>query len=121
MGTVDFQNANMVVATIIAKIQTGLNQVIGKQLLIDPDTMIELAKEIGFVKGVKGRDGGFVPTDEGLNWGGFDIKDYRAKEAESQAVHNETILEQRKRRKEQRSALFAQTLTSASHMLRMGK
>ncbi len=76
------QQSTLIVG-ILAKLQSHVTGRLPKNSYSVPttDTLLLLAKDLGFIEGKRGRQGGFVPTDNGLEFMGVSVEEFRAKEA----------------------------------------
>ncbi len=80
-------NKELIVAKIVAKIHETLIHAIpnAAKSPVTSETLVNLGKELGFMVGVRGRGGGFEPTDIGLQFAGENVAEYRNKERLEQA------------------------------------
>lgn len=101
----------VVVAQIVAKIHDTIVQAIpsAAKAPITSDTLILLAKELGFMVGVRGRGGGFDPTDVGLQFAGENVAEYRNNERLEQAKRDA----ENAARKAERQDLLAEAIKNA--------
>jgi predicted transcriptional regulator len=93
---------NTLIVGILAKIQSLVTGRLpkGRYQVPTTDTLLALAKDLGFIEGKRGRQGGFVPTDDGLEFMGVNVDEFRAKEAKSMV---ETIQERQAAAREARA------------------
>lgn len=74
------------VATIVGQVHDQIVRAIpnASRAPMTVDTLLSLAKELGFVVGRRGRGGGYAPTDEGLSFAGINVAEYRNIERQEQ-------------------------------------
>ena len=72
-----------IVVNILAKVQNLVTGRLprGTYGIPTSQTLIALAKDLGYIEGRRGRNGGYDATDSGLMFAGIDSEDFRQKEA----------------------------------------
>lgn len=101
----------VIVAQIVAKIHETLIHAIpsASKAPVSSETLVSLAKELNFVVGVRGRGGGFEPTDTGLQFAGENVAEYRNQERLDQAKRDAENMA----RKQERQQMFTQAIEQA--------
>ena len=104
------QESTLVVG-ILAKIQSLITERLprGTYDIPSTDTLMALAKDLGFIEGGRGRAGN-KPSDAGLRFINRNVEDYRAKEALDKMHVQQERLEQAKRDREERAQALQQSL-----------
>lgn len=102
-------------AAIIAKIVGNIQDVLERSIPgsgkagLQINTLLELAKELDMMVGVRGRGGGFVPTDAGLQFAGVNVAEYRNEER----IEREREATEALARKTARQNTFAEAIEKA--------
>ncbi len=97
-----------IVINILAKVQNLVTGRLprGSYGIPTSQTLIALAKDLGYIEGRRGRSGGFEATDMGLKFAGIDAEDFRQKEAlDFVQTQHERAAAARKAREERIQAL----------------
>ncbi len=85
---------------VVAKMDLRIKNAFGVQssekVRLVPKTVIELAKQMGYIEGIKGPGGGYTATDKGLEFLGYDLEDFIAQE-NKQKVQTQEQLRQKQR------------------------
>ncbi len=111
---------NTLIVGILAKLQSLVTGRLPKGHYSVPtaDTLLALAKDLGFIEGKRGRAGGFEPTDDGLEFMGVNVEEFRAKEAKSMV---ETIQERQAAAREARAQRIKELQKGLQGALSSGK
>lgn len=101
-----------IVVGILAKVQAHITGRLarGRYKIPSSDTLIAVARDLGFIEGRRGRAGGFEPTDEGLEFMGFSVEEFRSKEALGNAKIQQEKAEQARRAREERAQALREDL-----------
>ncbi len=110
---IQVQQSTLVVG-ILAKVQSQLtgNLPRGTYNIPSSDSLLAVAKELGFIESRRGRTGGFEPTDAGLKFFGKNVEEYRAKEASQNIQAAGERAEEARKAREERSHLLQKSLQS---------
>lgn len=82
-----------VVVAVRAKLSSSFGVAVSSE---DTETLLATAAMLGYVEGKRGRDGGYLVTDNGLDFIGEDVKAFRTHEATINAAKKEAQEESRK-------------------------
>lgn len=99
-----------VVVKIAKKIQDGIQKNFHTKQALQVDTLLNVARELGYVINRRGRGGGWEATDEGLEFGGYEVEKFRANEALEAQHRQERAKRDRERAREERQRAFQATL-----------
>lgn len=84
---------------ILAKMDARLKNAFGEnaKVRLVPKTLVELAKQMGYIEGIKGPGGGYSATDKGLQFLDMDVEEFLEKENKQKV---EKLHEQRTKARE---------------------
>lgn len=104
-----------IVVSILAKVQSLVTGRLprGTYNLPSSQTLIALAKDLGYIQGRRGRNGGYDSTDEGLAFAGIDAEDFRQKEALDFVKTQQDRAEQARKVREERIQTLQKDIDAA--------
>jgi DNA-binding IscR family transcriptional regulator len=89
---------NNLYVKILAKMDARLKNAFSEtKTRLAPKTLIELAKQFGYIEGIRGQGGGYITTDKGLEYLGLNVDEFIEKENKAKM---ETLEDTRRRQKE---------------------
>lgn len=111
---VQVQQSTIVVG-ILAKVQAHITGRLprGKYKVPTSDTLLAVAKDLGFIEGRRGRAGGFEATDLGLEFAGMDVEEFRTKAALDHMQDQAERAEQSRKTREKRQQELQNSLQAA--------
>jgi hypothetical protein len=100
---------------ILAKMDSRLKNAFGAagKLKLVPKTLVELAKQLGYIEGVRGPSGGYNATDKGLEFLGLNVEEFSEKEAREKFHDLESLKQRQKEASQQRAAELEDMLIKA--------
>lgn len=111
----------MIVVNIVAKVQNSVAHAFGPTArpLFTSNTLLAIAKELGYIEGRHGQGGGFYPTDQGLSYVGLNVSEYRLAEAQAKKEVEEAKKKKQKESRDQKKQIFNSNLSNAGALLRI--
>jgi hypothetical protein len=89
---------------VLAKMDARIKNAFGEtKIRLAPKTLIDLAKQVGYIEGVRGYGGGYNITDKGIEYLGYDLNEFTSKE-QSQKMQDMDDLKRRQREASQQRA-----------------
>lgn len=80
----------------------------------DTEALLSFAQALGYVDGVRGKNGGYLVTDKGLEFIGENVQAFHAMEAKLEAQHEEELKQARKQANKARKTALAEAIADAA-------
>lgn len=84
-----------------------------KEVKLIPKTLVELAKQMGFIEGIRGPSGGYTATDKGVAFLGYDMDEFMAQENKQKAVDTDEVKRRQREASQARAAELAEMVSKA--------
>lgn len=99
---------------ILAKMDARIKNAFGEtRVRLAPKTLIDLAKQIGYVEGIRGPSGGYTTTDKGLEYLGYNLDEFAAKEQQQTVQDLEEVRRKQREASIQRANELAAMMAEA--------